>query len=267
MYPAVAIADAIKDVYPTVEISFAGTRERMEWTAVPKAGYPIFPVKVVSLKRPLWSPSNLLLPFRFLQALVVCWNLIGRIKPHVVVGTGGYVSAPTCLVGWLRGCQVAIAEQNAYAGLANRLVCHIAAVICVAFEAAKSSFPAARCTLLGNPVRAALLKKIPKHEALDHFFPHRLTDNSPASTGSDLPACPESATYRVPGGVSALGEDAVLVLGGSLGAGAINEAVREGVAELLLSSPSRHVIWQTGARHHEAVLRQLAPHPRLAVVP
>ena len=259
MYPAIAIADAIKDTNPSVEISFAGTRERMEWAAVPKAGYTIFPVKAVSIKRPLWSPANLLLPFRFLQALVVCWNLIGHIKPHVVVGTGGYVSAPTCLVGWLRGCQVAIAEQNAYPGLANRLVGHIAAVVFAAFEAAKPFFPAARCQLLGNPVRAALFKKILKHEALDHFFPHRLSENQ----GSES----ESGTKRAPGGSSSLAEDAVLVLGGSLGAGAINRAMREGVAKLLLSSPSRHVIWQTGARHYESVLCQLTPHPRLAVVP
>ncbi|GJP40052.1 hypothetical protein CLOM_g24342 [Closterium sp. NIES-68] len=157
VYPAVAVADAVRSRDPTAEINFVGTRERMEWTAVPRAGYPIHPIPAVCIRRPLLaSLTNLLLPIRFLHALFLCVLLISRLKPDVVVGTGGYVSAPTCLAAVICRVPLVLQEQNAHAGIANRLLGRFATVVFVAFAVAQRFFPTRRCHVAGNPTRAVL---------------------------------------------------------------------------------------------------------------
>ena len=154
VYPAIAIADAIRAERPEAAIAFAGTRDRMEWEAVPKAGYPIHAVTVSGFQRGRSAEAlgrNARFPLRLAKGLWESWRLVGAFDPDVVVGTGGYASGPVGLAGSVRGRPLALQEQNAYAGATNKLLAKRADVIFIAFEAARAYFPAEKCVLVGNP--------------------------------------------------------------------------------------------------------------------
>lgn len=231
VYPAIAIADAVKSIEPDATIAFAGTKERLEWTAVPKAGYPIHPITVSGFQRSL-SPRNLTFPFKLLKGLAESWSLVGRFNPDVVVGTGGYVSGPVLWTASLRKRPTLIQEQNAYAGVTNRLLAKRAGRIHIAFSEAKAYFPAEKCVESGNPVRESL-RNADRTEALRHF--HLPTE------------------ARV-----------VFVFGGSLGSAILNTAVREQL-EAILADESTCLIWQTGPKHFEAIDAEVS-HERLRLL-
>ncbi|CAI5503152.1 unnamed protein product [Closterium sp. Naga37s-1] len=218
VYPAIAIADAVRFREPTAEINFIGTRERREWTAVPRAGYRIHPIPAVSIRRPLLTTlSNLLVPFRFLRAFCLCLLLIWRLRPNVVVGTGGYVSAPTCLAAAICRIPLVLQEQNAFAGIANRLLGRFASVVFVAFAVAQRFFPTRRCHVVGNPTRAVLrsareMLEEKREAAINYFFPRVAADDAAVAEGGVVGSAGQRA-------------EVVLVLGGSLGAQPINTAV------------------------------------------
>ncbi|CAI7914067.1 unnamed protein product [Closterium sp. NIES-54] len=297
VYPAIAIADAVRSRDPTAEINFVGTKERMEWTAVPHAGYPIHPIPAVSIRRPLLTTlSNLLVPFRFLRAFCVCLLLIWRLKPDVVIGTGGYVSAPTCLAAAICRIPLVLQEQNAFAGIANRLLGRFASVVFVAFAVAQRFFPTRRCHVAGNPTRAVLrsvreLRDEKREEAIGYFFPHAAPATAACADGVAAGAAATGTAGGTAGGAAAgaVGgawrrAQVVLVLGGSLGAQPINTAVAGSLQRLLDGSGGVEcgaegldgvhnggevlVIWQAGARHVEEMrARPLASHPRVSLLP
>lgn len=243
VYPAIAIADAIRSERPEVAIAFAGTRDRMEWEAVPKAGYPIHAVTVSGFQRGLSAEAlgrNLAFPFKLAKGFYESWRLVGAFDPDVVVGTGGYASGPVGLAGSLRRRPLALQEQNAYAGATNKLLAGRADVIFIAFEAARAYFPAAKCVLTGNPVREELLAAR-RDEALAHF---------------DIPA-------TLPSGVA---PRVLLVMGGSLGAGPLNGALKLHLADVLADERA-YVIWQTGSRYFDALKAGVPAHPRLRLLP
>lgn len=241
IYPALAIADEVKKIKPAADVQFVGTTTRMEWLVVPKAGYTIYPIPAVAIRRPFWSPSNLLLPARLLLCFWASWRLVRTFRPHVVVGTGGYVAGPLCLMASLSGCVVAIQEQNAYAGITNRILGRIARVVFVAFAAASVFFPKQKCILIGNPTRHVLQLPVDASTALRTFFP--------------------SAKNMIGG------EEVVVVFGGSLGARVINEAVTGLAQSMLEQHQRRYLIWQTGPTHYKTVLAKVGSHPRLALLP
>jgi UDP-N-acetylglucosamine--N-acetylmuramyl-(pentapeptide) pyrophosphoryl-undecaprenol N-acetylglucosamine transferase len=232
VYPAIAIADAIRRHMPAASIAFAGTRDRMEWEAVPKAGYDIYPITVSGLHRnqPL---RNVSLPYKLARSLVESRTLVRKLDPDVAVGTGGYVSGPVLFAASLAGTPLVLQEQNAYAGLTNRLLGRRATRIHVAFLEAKKYLPADRCVLSGNPTRMELL-------ACD--------------------AAEGRAHYGVPPDAFVLA-----VLGGSLGSRAINEAVAHGI-ETVLRDESTHVLWQSGRQYFEALRARVPEHPRLRLL-
>ena len=232
VYPAIAIADAVRQQAPHVAIAFAGTRERMEWEAVPKAGYPIHAVAAAGFPRQL-SPKLLTFPFKVAKGLTDSLTLVRGFDPDVVVGTGGYVTGPVGLAATLLGRPLAIQEQNAYAGATNKLLAKRADKVFIAFDAAKDYFPAAKCVLTGNPVRDDL-KEVDVAAARAHF---EVED----------------------------GQRVLLAMGGSLGAGPINDALRQHL-DALLAADSLVVIWQTGRRYFDALRRQVADHPRLRLL-
>jgi UDP-N-acetylglucosamine--N-acetylmuramyl-(pentapeptide) pyrophosphoryl-undecaprenol N-acetylglucosamine transferase len=237
VYPAIAIADAVRAERPDASVAFAGTRERMEWTAVPKAGYEIHAVTVSGFQRGLSATAlgrNLTFPFKLAKGLSESWQLVGGFDADVVVGTGGYVAGPVGLAASLRGVPLVLQEQNAYAGATNRLLAKRAEVVFIAFEEAARHFPAGTTVLAGNPVREGLADA-DHAEALAHF---------------DLPA----------------GACVLLAMGGSLGAGPINEAVRQGL-DALLADEQTHVVWQTGTRYFDALKAVVPAHPRLRLRP
>lgn len=229
VYPAIAIADAVRRLEPQAAVAFAGTKERMEWEAVPKAGYEIHPVTVSGFQRQL-SVRNLTFPFKLMKGLGQSWGLVGRSDADVVVGTGGYVSGPVLLAASLRGRPVVIQEQNAYAGVTNRLLARRAAQIHIAFPEAKRYFPAEKCVLSGNPTRAEL-RRVDRAEARRFF---------------EVP--PEAAL--------------LFVFGGSLGSQALNEAM-EANLQALLEDEQTYILWQTGARYYERLRARVPAHDRL----
>ena len=232
VYPAIAIADAVTALRPDARVVFAGTEDRLEARAVPQAGYALHPITAQGVQRSL-SVKNLMTPIRVAQGLLQSWRLVGAIEPDVAVGTGGYVSGPVLLAAWLRGRPLLIQEQNAYAGVTNRLLARLAQRIHLAFPEAKGWVPAARATVSGNPTRRAL----------------READPNEARSALRLPA-----DGRV-----------LLVMGGSLGSAALNEAVETNL-EALLAEEDVYVVWQTGTRYHEAIAERVGDHPQLRLV-
>jgi UDP-N-acetylglucosamine--N-acetylmuramyl-(pentapeptide) pyrophosphoryl-undecaprenol N-acetylglucosamine transferase len=232
VYPAIAIADAVRRLVPTAAVEFAGTQDRMEWEAVPKAGYAIHPVTVTGFQRSL-SPRNLAFPFKLMRGLWQSISLVRAFDPDVVVGTGGFVSGPVLFAAALLKRPVLIQEQNAYAGVTNKLLARRAARIHVAFPEAAAYFPAGRSVLSGNPTRADLLEAT-REEGRRHF------------------EIPEDAAV-------------ILVFGGSLGSQALNEAMEASINELL-ADENTHVIWQSGARYYDRLKAKVPEHGRLRLL-
>ncbi len=233
VYPAIAIADAVKCLAPAAQVIFAGTRERVEWEAVPRAGYAIQPVTAAGIQRSL-TARNLAVPLKLVKGLLQSWRLVSGYRPHVAVGTGGYVSAPVLAAAALRGTPIVLQEQNAHAGWTNRLLALSAREIHIAFAEARRHLPAAKCVLSGNPTRAALAQ----------------------ATRAE-----GRAYFGVPEGAHVL-----FAFGGSLGSEAPNEALRAHHRTLLEESSGGgevHVLWQTGPRYYERLRAQVEEHPRL----
>ncbi len=232
VYPAIAIADAITTLRPEARVVFAGTEDRLEARAVPAAGYALHPITAQGMKRAL-TAENLLMPARMLKGVLQSWRLVGAIGADVVVGTGGYVAAPVLLAAWLRGRPLLIQEQNAYAGVTNRLLAHLAERVHLAFDEARDWVPRERAEVSGNPTRRALWE----------------ADANEARSALQLPS-----NGRV-----------LLVMGGSLGSAALNDAV-EANLETLLAEDDVYVVWQTGTRYHEAIDDRVDDHPQLRLV-
>ncbi len=232
VYPAIAVADALRRRIPDAHIRFAGTRNRMEWEAVPKAGYEMYPITAAGLHRTR-PYRNLALPFKLVRSMVESHTLVRRFDPDVAVGTGGYVSGPVLLAASMVGKPIVVQEQNAYPGLTNRLLGKRAATVHVAFEEARKHFPSDRCLCSGNPVRQELVAVDPEE----------------SRRGYELPA--EAFV--------------IAVFGGSLGSRAINEVMVRNL-ETLLRDESVHVIWQSGRRYFEEMRSRVPSHPRLRLL-
>ncbi len=237
VYPAIAIADAVRQLRPGAAVAFAGTRDRMEWEAVPKAGYPIHAVTVSGFQRGLSAQSvarNLTFPFKLAKGLWESWRLVGSFDPDVVVGTGGYASGPVGLAASLRGRPLVLQEQNAYAGATNKLLSTRADEVFVAFEAARPYFDGADVQVAGNPVRQDL---------------------------ADADRAEARAHWEIPDDARVL-----LAMGGSLGAGPINGALKLHLDDLL-ADPDMVVIWAAGKRYYDTLREAVPDHERLRLVP
>jgi UDP-N-acetylglucosamine--N-acetylmuramyl-(pentapeptide) pyrophosphoryl-undecaprenol N-acetylglucosamine transferase len=232
VYPAIAVADAIRVKAPDSAVAFAGTTDRIEWDAVPRAGYPIYPIAAAGFARRAIG-KNLTLPFKVIQGLGQSYRLVGDFDADVVVGTGGFVAGPVGLAGWMRGRPVLIQEQNAFAGATNRLLGRVAASVHIAFPEAKEAFPEGKAILSGNPIREDLLS----------------ANREEARASLGVPA-------RGP---------LLLIVGGSLGSQALNEAVLDGLSEFLTTT-NAHLVWQTGRRYHDRIIRQITPSGRVTVL-
>lgn len=241
VYPAIAIANAVRLRRPTAEIAFAGSPDKMEWQVVPKSGWPIHEISVQGLQRRLTAQNvlkNVMLPLTVSKGLMQAWSLIKHFDAHVVVGTGGYVALPVLLAARGRHVPTLIQEQNAYVGLTNRIAARFADRIHVAFQEAADQLPGRRVTLSGNPVRAEL---------------------------ADM----DRVTARRTLGFDGAGQ-VLFVFGGSLGSGALNDAMERVLPELM-RRPGLAVLWQTGRRYHPSIRERFGNSPayagRLAVVP
>lgn len=232
VYPAIAIADAVRRIAPDAVIEFAGTRAKMEWEAVPKAGYTIHPITISGFHRgrPL---RNVALPLKLIKSMSESVRLVRSFDPHVAVGTGGYVSGPVLLAANLAGKPIVIQEQNAYAGITNKLLGRRAAHIHVAFEEAKRFLPAEKCIYSGNPTRRELVEADPA-EGRRHY---EIAD----------------------------GRFVIVIFGGSLGSRAINEAMAANIDEML-ADDRVVVVWQTGKQYFDEMENRVRSHPRLRLL-
>ncbi len=219
IFPAIAIADAIKEKQPDAEILFVGAKGKMEMEKVPKAGYPIEGLWISGFHRQL-TLRNLLFPIKLLSSLAKAWRIIGRFRPDVVVGVGGFASGPLLEVASRRGLPTLIQEQNSYAGVTNRLLAKKVDKVCVAYEGMERFFPADKVIFTGNPVRKALQENQATREDGAAYF------------GLDP------------------GRPILLVFGGSLGARSINRALAAN-AGLLKAHPDVQLLWQYGALYEE----------------
>lgn len=244
IFPAVSIADRFRARHPDAEILFVGAEGRMEMTRVPEAGYRIIGLPIAGIQRSL-SMSNLAVPFKLAASLWRARKVVRDFRPDIAVGTGGYASGPVLFAASLAGVPTLIQEQNGFAGVTNKILAKRAAKICVAYEGLERVFPKDKIILTGNPVRASILDgKKSRQEALDEFS------------------------------LSA-GRKTFLVLGGSLGARAVNNAVFESIDTL--ASDGSQLLWQCGKLYYNQYRRELdrlvAEHPekdlenRVALVP
>ncbi|KAJ4972929.1 hypothetical protein NE237_006103 [Protea cynaroides] len=242
IYPAVAIADELKRINPSIQVLFVGTKHGMESTAVPSAGYDFVSVPAMPLTRPLLSLENLLLPFRMIKFVLESRKVVNDFDPQIVFGTGGYVSFPVCLAAALNGLQLVIQEQNYMPGIANRILSIFADLIFVAFNSSLEYFPKHKCIVSGNPVRSSLELGASKAVARSHFFPK-------AAKAGDSDA------------------KVVLLLGGSFGANAINIAVLNMYYQMLLEHKNMFIIWQTGVQAFDEMESLVRNHSRLLLSP
>lgn len=214
IFPAIAIADAIKKLHPEASFLFVGATGKMEMERVPKAGYAIEGLPVAGFQRSM-SLKNLSFPFKLLKSLWRARSIVKRFQPDVVIGTGGYASGPIMRAAQRSGIPTLIQEQNSYAGVTNKILGRRARKICVAYDHMEQFFPADRIVFTGNPVRSDILHLEGKREeGIRHY---NLDPN----------------------------KKTLVVIGGSLGARTLNNAMRDNV-EFFEQNPDIQVIWQCG---------------------
>ena len=173
VFPAIAIADAVKRMRPDTEFLFVGANGKMEMERVPQAGYQIEGLNIAGFQRGFSLESlrrNLSFPFKLISSALKAKRIVRRFQPDVVVGTGGYASGPVMRAAQQLGIPTIIQEQNSYAGVTNRLLAKRASRICVAYDHMEQYFPMDKIVFTGNPVRQDILHLEQKHEeGLRHY--------------------------------------------------------------------------------------------------
>lgn len=235
VYPAIAIANAIRKAAPATEIQFVGTRKHMEWTAVPNAGFKIEPIWISGFYRK-FDIRNLLFPLKLIVSLLQCIRIMISFRPNVVICCGGFVSGPVGRVASLFGISLMLQEQNSFPGVTNRILGNKATFIFTAFQEAEKYFPKQKVHLLGNPVRSDL-------NSINRI-----------SAASEWRFSPEIKT--------------ILIMGGSNGARKLNEAMLQHV-DFLHNRLKLQIIWQCGKIYHDTLVRQINQdtYPNLRLVP
>ncbi len=228
IYPAITIADELKKRIEQVDILFVGAKDRMEMQRVPKAGYKIKGLWISGIQRKR-SLKNLVVPIKLIFSLIKAGRILFSFRPDVVIGVGGYASGPTLRMAALFGIPTLVQEQNSYAGITNRLLAKHVDKICVAYENMERYFPANKIIRTGNPIRGGLQLINEKRQEAEGFF----------EWGHN--------------------QKTLLMVGGSLGAKTLNEAVIEN-DELIKSRPDVLFIWQTGRLYYDEVIKHDVAH-------
>ncbi|MBP3228760.1 MAG: undecaprenyldiphospho-muramoylpentapeptide beta-N-acetylglucosaminyltransferase [Bacteroidaceae bacterium] len=226
IFPAISIANALREKRPDAQFLFVGAEGRMEMQRVPQAGYEIKGLPVAGFDRKhLWRNAAVL--WKLMKSRRLARRIVKDFRPDVVIGVGGYASGPTLDEAARLGIPTLIQEQNSYAGVTNKLLAKRAARICVAYDGMERFFPAEKIVFTGNPVRQNLLDAAPpKSEAVKAFG-------------------------LVPG------KQTVLIVGGSLGALTVNESVL-GNLPLVRQQTKVQFIWQTGGYYSQSIQEELA---------
>ncbi|MCD6062307.1 MAG: UDP-N-acetylglucosamine--N-acetylmuramyl-(pentapeptide) pyrophosphoryl-undecaprenol [Flavipsychrobacter sp.] len=227
IFPAVAIAHALQRLQPDTELLFVGALGKMEMEKVPQEGFKIVGLDIAGFNRSNML-KNLALPFKILKSHLKAKSIIKEFKPNAVVGVGGFASFPVLNAAQSMGIPTLVQEQNSYAGKSNKILGKKARAVCVAYEHMEKFFPADKLILTGNPVRKNISGSTVSKSEAQAFFglnPNRKT---------------------------------ILIVGGSLGAKSINEAIDAGLAEL--TKENVQLVWQTGKPYFEAAQKAAAPY-------
>lgn len=242
IFPAVSIANALKELCPDAKILFVGAEGRMEMQRVPDAGYDIIGLPVAGFDRKhLWK--NFAVLIKLVRSQWKARTILKEFRPQVAVGVGGYASGPTLKTAGMMGIPTLIQEQNSYAGVTNKLLAQKAHKICVAYEDMEKFFPAEKIIMTGNPVRQNLLGHSISHEEAIGYF-----GLNPA-------------------------KKTILILGGSLGARTINQTLIAGL-ETIRTHPDVQFIWQTGKIYIDSIREAITTatgepvrHPHIKDIP
>lgn len=224
IFPAIAIANALRKIDATTEILFVGALGRMEMERVPAAGYRIIGLNIQGIQRKsIWR--NLMFPFKLLGSVMKSIRIINDFKPDAAVGVGGYASGPLLYAASMKGVPYLIQEQNSYAGVTNKKLGKKAKKICVAFDGMEQFFPAGKVVKTGNPVRKESVDiKGKREKAFEEF---KLS--------------PDKKT--------------ILVIGGSLGARTLNNSVMADLKKIVAADVQ--LIWQTGKYYFPEIKDEL----------
>lgn len=218
IFPAVAIGHALQRLAPGTELLFVGAKGKMEMEKVPQEGFKIIGLDIAGFNRSNML-KNLLLPFKMLKSAMQANNILKEFKPDAVIGVGGYASFPVLNAAQRKGIPTLIQEQNSFAGKSNKILGKKAKAVCVAYEHMERFFPKERLIMTGNPVRKNISQSTITREegqAWLRLNPHRKT---------------------------------ILVVGGSLGAKSINEAIGNNLQDIVKEGVQ--LIWQTGKPYYE----------------
>ncbi|HVI46537.1 MAG TPA: undecaprenyldiphospho-muramoylpentapeptide beta-N-acetylglucosaminyltransferase [Chitinophaga sp.] len=227
IFPAIAIANALKKINPDTDILFVGAIGKMEMEKVPQAGYPIEGLEIAGFNRSNIF-KNILLPWKILKSLRRAKAILQQFQPDVVVGVGGYASFPMLKRAQKEGIPTLIQEQNSFAGKTNKILGRNAKKICVAYDGMDKFFPADKIVFTGNPVRNNITQSaVTKNDALQYF------------------------------GLSNK-KRTIFAVGGSLGAKSINEALVSLLPAIV--EKDLQLIWQTGKPFYEQAKAAAAPY-------
>lgn len=213
IFPAIAIANAIKEQRPDTEFLFVGAEGKMEMEKVPAAGFSIEGLWISGFSRSL-SVSNLVFPFKLISSMRKAGKIVKKFKPDVAIGTGGFASGPTLRVASQKGVPCLIQEQNSFPGVTNRILSGKAKKVCVAYEGMEHYFGKEKTIITGNPVRKDVVQIDGKRKEAVAFF--ELDEN----------------------------KQTLLIVGGSLGAQSVNNAILENLEQLV--DLGIQIVWQTG---------------------
>ena len=227
IFPAISIANKLKELNPDTEILFVGAEGKMEMEKVPAAGYKIVGLPILGLQRQLNLHNivnDLKVPFKVLQSVREAGRILDEFKPDIAIGVGGYASAPLLWQATRKGIPSLIQEQNGFAGLTNKIVGKKAGCICVAYEGMERFFPADKIVMSGNPIRSDIV---------------------PANAQMVL----EGMEYY---GLDPQ-KDHLLILGGSLGSGTLNKAMKQWIEDGCPGGDNVEIIWQCGKYYKKGI--------------
>lgn len=236
IFPAVSIGGEIKRRYPDADILFVGAKGGMEMEVVPRYNFPIKGVWISGIQRQLTLKNilkNAVFPLKLFVSMMQAGSINRSFKPHAVVGVGGYASGPMGRVA-SRKVPLIICEQNAYPGLVNKWLAKRASRILLGNEAAQKYFSGDHVIVTGNPIRE--FETLSREEAAKRLG---IDPNMPT----------------------------ILSLGGSLGAGPINEALKAQLGLLTAEGQNIQLVWQAGKRYYDSLRSEIAAHPRVKLMP
>lgn len=225
IFPAISIADKLKEANPGTEILFVGAEGRMEMEKVPAAGYRIIGLPMAGLQRQLTLKNivnDIKVPFKVLSSIRRAGRIIDEFRPDIAIGVGGYASAPLLWQAARKKVPTLIQEQNGFAGLTNKILSKRAGSICVAYEGMEKFFPADKIVLSGNPIRADI---------------HPYTEED-RKAGLEFYGMTEGRKH-------------LFIVGGSLGSGTLNKAMRKWIEDGRPGGEDVEVLWQCG-RYYKA---------------